>query len=168
MIVVADLLLVNISAAHSGGSTPARTSIFFQSAPLRPGAGVEQGKQKVWLAVVGFTWRPRSATDHGMTTCEPVVDCPRRYRTRRNLPPQQRRRPAEAQGCAAAAAENYYQRRQIAGIKDRLKLSASQESYWPPVETALRARRRPQNSCRPGGRRLRACRSIPNPGKSSS
>jgi hypothetical protein len=28
---------------------------------------------------------------------------------------------------------------QISGIKDRLKLSASQESYWPPVETALRA-----------------------------
>jgi hypothetical protein len=28
---------------------------------------------------------------------------------------------------------------QIAGIKDRLRLSASQESYWPAVETALRA-----------------------------
>jgi hypothetical protein len=28
---------------------------------------------------------------------------------------------------------------QIAGIKDRLKLSSAQESYWPPVETALRA-----------------------------
>jgi hypothetical protein len=28
---------------------------------------------------------------------------------------------------------------QIAGIKDRLKLSASQESYWPAVESALRA-----------------------------
>lgn len=28
---------------------------------------------------------------------------------------------------------------QIAGIRDRLKLSASQESYWPAVETALRA-----------------------------
>ena len=28
---------------------------------------------------------------------------------------------------------------QIAGIKERLKLSASQESYWPAVETALRA-----------------------------
>jgi hypothetical protein len=28
---------------------------------------------------------------------------------------------------------------QISGIKDRLKLSASQESYWPAVETALRA-----------------------------
>ena len=28
---------------------------------------------------------------------------------------------------------------QISGIKERLKLSASQESYWPPVETALRA-----------------------------
>jgi hypothetical protein len=28
---------------------------------------------------------------------------------------------------------------QIAGIKQRLKLSAAQESYWPAVETALRA-----------------------------
>ena len=28
---------------------------------------------------------------------------------------------------------------QIAGIKDRLKLTASQERYWPSVETALRA-----------------------------
>ena len=28
---------------------------------------------------------------------------------------------------------------QIAGIKERLKLSAYQESYWPAVETALRA-----------------------------
>jgi hypothetical protein len=28
---------------------------------------------------------------------------------------------------------------QIAGIKERLKLSSSQESYWPPVENALRA-----------------------------
>lgn len=28
---------------------------------------------------------------------------------------------------------------QIAGIKERLKLSSSQETYWPPVETALRA-----------------------------
>jgi hypothetical protein len=27
---------------------------------------------------------------------------------------------------------------QIAGIKDRLRLSSSQEYYWPPVETALR------------------------------
>ncbi len=27
---------------------------------------------------------------------------------------------------------------QIAGIKERLKLSSSQESYWPAVETALR------------------------------
>jgi hypothetical protein len=28
---------------------------------------------------------------------------------------------------------------QIAGIKERLRLSATQESYWPAVETALRA-----------------------------
>ncbi|MET0679027.1 MAG: hypothetical protein ABW175_24780 [Bradyrhizobium sp.] len=38
---------------------------------------------------------------------------------------------------------------QIAGIKDRLKLSASQESYWPPVETALRAVARKIHAGRP-------------------
>ena len=32
-----------------------------------------------------------------------------------------------------------WRNRQIAGIKDRLKLSSSQEYYWPAVETALRA-----------------------------
>jgi hypothetical protein len=37
---------------------------------------------------------------------------------------------------------------QIAGIKERLKLSSSQESYWPPVETALRAVARKIHSTR--------------------
>jgi ABC-type transporter Mla MlaB component len=35
---------------------------------------------------------------------------------------------------------------QIAGIKDRLKLSSSQEYYWPSVETALRAVARKLNA----------------------
>ena len=50
------------------------------------------------------------------------------------LPPSQRSLPSPA-------AENYalLSDIQIAGIKERLKLSAAQESYWPPVETALRA-----------------------------
>jgi hypothetical protein len=39
---------------------------------------------------------------------------------------------------------------QIAGIKDRLKLSASQESYWPAVETALRAVARKIHATRKG------------------
>jgi hypothetical protein len=37
---------------------------------------------------------------------------------------------------------------QIAGIKDRLKLSASQESYWPAVETALKAMARKLHAAR--------------------
>jgi hypothetical protein len=37
---------------------------------------------------------------------------------------------------------------QIAGIKERLKLSSAQESYWPPVETALRAVARKIHSSR--------------------
>jgi hypothetical protein len=37
---------------------------------------------------------------------------------------------------------------QIAGIKDRLKLSSSQEYYWPDVESALRAVARKINAAR--------------------
>ena len=63
---------------------------------------------------------------------------PRRWRR-----PQLACRAAEAQGRRQAPQpqKNYalLSDVQIAGIKDRLKLSASQESYWPPVETALRA-----------------------------
>jgi hypothetical protein len=43
---------------------------------------------------------------------------------------------------------------QIAGIKERLKLSPSQESYWPAVESALRAVARKIHTARqadPGG-----------------
>jgi hypothetical protein len=39
---------------------------------------------------------------------------------------------------------------QIAGIKDRLKLSSSQESYWPAVETALRGIARKIHATRQG------------------
>jgi hypothetical protein len=39
---------------------------------------------------------------------------------------------------------------QIAGIKERLKLSAEQESYWPAVETALRAVARKIHATRQG------------------
>jgi ABC-type transporter Mla MlaB component len=37
---------------------------------------------------------------------------------------------------------------QIAGIKERLKLSSSQESYWPGVETALKAVARKINAAK--------------------
>jgi hypothetical protein len=39
---------------------------------------------------------------------------------------------------------------QIAGIKERLKLSPEQESYWPAVETALRAVARKIHATRQG------------------
>jgi hypothetical protein len=39
---------------------------------------------------------------------------------------------------------------QIAGIKERLKLSPDQESYWPAVETALRAVARKIHATRQG------------------
>ena len=50
--------------------------------------------------------------------------------------------PAKPKAAAKPAPQKHYALLsdiQIAGIKERLKLSASQESYWPPVETALKA-----------------------------
>ena len=50
--------------------------------------------------------------------------------------------PAKPKAAAKPAPQKHYALLsdvQIAGIKERLKLSSSQESYWPPVETALRA-----------------------------
>ena len=57
---------------------------------------------------------------------------------------------------------------QIAGIKERLKLSASQESYWPPVETALRAVARKIHAGRQADPSAPARRSIRTLRKSSS
>ena len=69
----------------------------------------------------------------------PISGCRRRLRP----PPRQRPlAPPKPKAVAKPQPQKNYallSDGQIAGIKDRLKLSASQESYWPPVETALRA-----------------------------
>jgi hypothetical protein len=49
---------------------------------------------------------------------------------------------------------------QIAGIKERLKLSPSQESYWPAVETALRAVAHKIHSARKGNPNATAASQI--------
>jgi hypothetical protein len=49
---------------------------------------------------------------------------------------------------------------QIAGIRDRLKLSPSQESYWPAVETALRAVARKIHTARKGNPNATAASQI--------
>lgn len=51
---------------------------------------------------------------------------------------------------------------QIAGIKERLKLSASQEYYWPGVETALRAVARKINAERLSNPHARAAQLDPD------
>ena len=58
---------------------------------------------------------------------------------------------------------------QIAGIKDRLKLSPSQEYYWPAIENALRAVARKIHTARQADPNSRPrCRSIPRLRKSSN
>jgi ABC-type transporter Mla MlaB component len=57
--------------------------------------------------------------------------------------------PAKPKAAAKPAPQKNYSLlsdAQIAGVKERLKLSSSQESYWPGVETALRAVARKLNA----------------------
>jgi hypothetical protein len=49
---------------------------------------------------------------------------------------------------------------QIAGIKERLKLSSSQESYWPAVESALRAVAHKINAAREANPKVTAATAI--------
>lgn len=51
---------------------------------------------------------------------------------------------------------------QIAGIKERLKLSSSQESYWPAVETALRGIARKIHATRQGNPAVSAAQIDPD------
>ena len=66
--------------------------------------------------------------------CRKRLHLPRRIVARGAAEAQGRRQAPQPQKNYALLSDG-----QIAGIKDRLKLSASQESYWPPVENALRA-----------------------------
>ena len=117
----------------------------------RPGAGVEQGKQEGPACRRELrAGRLRAAADHrgAERAVAPglCVDRPCRYRAAEGScacrgtgrPPPKPKAVAKPQ---PQPQKNYalLSDVQIAGIKDRLKLSASQESYWPPVETALRA-----------------------------
>ena len=59
--------------------------------------------------------------------------------------------PAKPKAAAKPAPQKSYallSDAQIAGIKDRLKLSSSQEYYWPSVETALKAVARKINAAK--------------------
>jgi hypothetical protein len=65
--------------------------------------------------------------------------------------PQVTVQPAKPKAAARPAPQKSYALLsdiQIAGIKERLKLSSSQEYYWPGVETALRAVARRLNAAR--------------------
>jgi hypothetical protein len=67
------------------------------------------------------------------------------------LPPVTVPQPAKPKVAARPAPQKSYSLLsdvQIAGIKERLKLSSSQEYYWPGVETALRAVARKINAAK--------------------
>jgi hypothetical protein len=65
-------------------------------------------------------------------------------------PPQQPAKPKLAAKPAPQKSYALLSDVQIAGIKERLRLSADQESYWPAVENALRAVARKIHATRQG------------------
>ena len=78
------------------------------------------------------------------------IDVPKFAAPLASPPPQ---RPAKPKLAAKPAPQKSYALLsdvQIAGIKERLRLSADQESYWPAVENALRAVARKIHATRQG------------------
>ena len=153
------------------------------SAPLRsPKPGLEQGKQEGQARRCEMALAPSEPPQADPVLNEPLrqayastapadLGMPKSRGARRTMPRRPTLHPPSQRPSLSRAPQKNYALLsdvQIAGIKDRLKLSASQESYWPPVETALRAVARKIHA---SGRPIRmrpACRSIPRLKKSSN
>ena len=134
----------------------------------RPGAGVEQGNKKDRLAVVSYALAAYEPPQTTAALSEPLrqayastapadIGLPKEVAPAAPMAPAAASPVAPPKPKAVAKPQPQPQKNyallsdvQIAGIKDRLKLSSSQESYWPPVESALRAVAR-KISCGPAG-----------------
>lgn len=146
--VLACLLIVGAAATSilARDSIPAATAEVTASLPRAPVAANRASKADR-LDVAMAPVEPAAAS------LPPDVTAPLReayaVATRTDVPPQiatapeapAAPQPAKPKAAAKSQVQKAYSLLsdgQISGIKDRLKLSSSQEYYWPAVETALR------------------------------
>jgi len=155
IIALTCLLVVGAAAASILGraSVPAAGPAMAIAAPAFEGPVSNKEGKKDRLAVVtaalaSFEPPPTDATAKDLTPSEPLrpafasstpaeIEAPKPAdpMTTPSAPPKPKlvSKPAPQKSYALLSDA------QIAGIKERLKLSAAQESYWPAVESALRA-----------------------------
>ena len=127
--------------------TTLATTAFEVPQPAEPPASPSPLLLRAQAAIPGATDTVRQAyasaepADIGLPTItDPVVAAPPQIAEPAG--PAQAAPAAPKPKAAAKPAQKTYallSDAQIAGIKDRLKLTSSQEYYWPAVETALRA-----------------------------
>ena len=112
------------------------TDVLRQAYASSSGADVEAAKAVEALARVA----PQAVSEPQVATTQSVT--PQAALPEAATPQAAAPQPAKPKAVAKPAPQKSYALLsdvQIAGIKERLKLSSSQESYWPGVETALRA-----------------------------
>ena len=117
--------------------------------PQEPVSNKERKSDR--LAVATVTTEPTEPQQTGTVANEPLSEplrqayaasTPAEIEGLRVTDPAAPRAPAKPKLAAKPPVQKSYallSDAQIAGIKERLKLSPSQESYWPAVENALRA-----------------------------
>jgi hypothetical protein len=121
-------------ASMEPSPSPAATDMLRQAYASSSPADVEAAK-----AVAALSQSAPIAAKVPMTAAAPVTaSVPTTELTPVTVPAPQPVKPKVASKPAPQKSYALLSDAQIAGIKDRLKLSSSQEYYWPSVETALR------------------------------
>jgi hypothetical protein len=131
---VISLAQASVPPAPTRSLSP--TDMLRQAYASSSAADVEAAKAVEVLARVA----PQPSTEPQVATTQSVT--PQAALPDATMPQAAAPQPAKPKAAAKPAPQKSYALLsdvQIAGIKERLRLSSSQESYWPGVETALHA-----------------------------
>ena len=115
-----------------------------------PGANVTVAKAPAASDILRQAYASAEPADVGLPRITDPVEAAPRFAEPASEPAAPAPKPKAAAKPAAQKTYTLLSDAQIASIKQRLKLSSDQESYWPPVETALRAVARKIHSKRQG------------------
>ena len=130
---VFSLAQASIQASMEPPPSPAATDVLRQAYASSSPADVEAAK-----AVAALSQSAPVAAKVPMTAAPVTASVPTTELTPVTVPAPQPAKPKVASKPAPQKSYALLSDAQIAGIKDRLKLSSSQEYYWPSVESALR------------------------------
>lgn len=130
---VFSLAQASIQASMEPPPSPAATDALRQAYASSSPADVEAAK-----AVAALSQSAPVAAKVPVTAAPVTASAPTTELTPVTVPAPQPVKPKVASKPAPQKSYALLSDAQIAGIKDRLKLSSSQEYYWPSVETALR------------------------------